>query len=1053
MTIKNRSNVEPTLFIGLGGSGGKILGRLKKTFEHEFRGTEEKDSSVQFLLLDTDDFQKLDETVSDSLDEQEDFLTISHFNPRHYIDEHRRDHRSDLHRWFDWDARPLLEDAFVRDGASRLRILGRLCFHRSYYHVEKILAEKISRAKSAKAYVEGGGRLRPTERPFRVVIITSTCGGTGSGIFLDLVHMLNRLIRSSGSTPDVLGFLFLPFWFIDANRQIDTDLVPYYQANAWAFFEELNHVLLQPARLAEIALDPGRPNGVAIEAGRADYEPLKTVYLLDSEIPNVGRFHDGADWNAYVAQSIFQVFLAPEEGSLESVFSNIKTKLGEVDRRYGLKKRFAALGYADIRHPGAELHGFLSYRAAVQYLRSNLLGRSDAEGVEEASAEIERGIETIVRQRIEPIINAPPPQLDAGAYTMAQGPTKRVARMTALGKVGDHVKEQVAAFNTRLPTQLDLGASEQQAAALIRARIEKLGLGLRGELAVLERVFARLGAEVSNELGGEGAPQFAPPPQLNGVRAIQAELAKKKSMFGGGPSDQPSAYAASLQQINDALEEDGNAYKALRAQQVRAQLLQRIVGVSQADEWQNPLADTSAGAGFHRSVLGSARFRLQRAIADLQGVTEDARQRMLEDFSSQQSLTTRYFPPIQDAEETWSHFRPRYHQILAEQQFDLQRHVRELSQRILVEEHSGRSEQIRATLVHLASFFAGAFHASADVLSSLEEAIEHERIGVQNGDGGAAKRIDRLENLLQNLYPLSFPCCRIDASRLSRGDTTPTVFIAAGNRSESKTQELLRLPAQPGVIDNDGSQFALLQAVYAFPSLAVAGMETLRQAYEARDRQRSFPHIQREWNQKDLKVSRQGELTDPEILQFARARAVSELFEAASPNRGNGRGKLEDVEATEAKVHLPGIRIYDDAPAGAETAWLLRYERNPGDGQWHLRGRAAEPVPGHHRVWKIAPMSDDLQALDLDQNIRHYISSAVRESHERLLSGDVYELERGDSRDAYAAAYEGYAGKLLEIAATHRERGRRDEERLYARVARVLQQYVHELRSADVPVP
>jgi hypothetical protein len=234
----------------------------------------------------------------------------------------------------------------------------------------------------------------------------------------------------------------------------------------------------------------------------------------------------------------------------------------------------------------------------------------------------------------------------------------------------------------------------------------------------------------------------------------------------------------------------------------------------------------------------------------------------------------------------------------------------------------------------------------------------------------------------------------------------------------------------------------------------VAGMESLRSAYETRDRQRSFPHIQREWNQKDLRVSRQGDLTDAEILQFARARAVSELFESAAGSEpsGNGDGPAK-TRAADSTIQLPGIRISHDGPAGADTPWLLRYERNPGDGQWHLRGRAAEPVAGHHRVWKLTAGADDLQALDLDQNIRNYIASAVRESHERLLSGDVYEVERGDSRDVYVVAYEDYSRKLLEIAATHDQHGRREQAGIYRRVAHALQQYVHDLHAVDVPVP
>lgn len=1048
MATKDRSSIEPTLFIGLGGAGGKILGRLRSIFDHEFRANGGGESPVQFLLLDTDDFQKLDDSVRSSLNEQEEFLSISHFNPRHYIDEHRRDHRSDLHRWFDWDARPLLEDAFIRDGASRLRILGRLCFHRSYYEVEKVLADKIARAKSARAYVAGGGRLRTTERPFRVVIVGSTCGGTGSGIFLDLVYLVNRLIRSAGATPDVLSFLFLPYWFIDANRQIDTDLVPYYQANAWAFFEELNYVLLNPSRLAEIALDPGRPNGVPADPVRADYEPLKTVYLMDSEIPNVGRFHDANDWNAYVAQSIFQVFLAPEEGNLESVYSNIKTKLGETDRRYGLKKRFAAIGYADLRHPGGELHHFLAGRAATEYIDETLMRAPESQKVEHAARELREAFEGII-ERAAALSDATEPQLSLDVYSSARGQS-RVPNLTQLGKLGTHVDQAVSAFNGRLPTAADVDQAVGQARALLKNRLGKLSLGIVGERLVLERIFGAM-TPVSADIPAVPPVFDLGPNALAGTKQIETEINRSKNFLGrGGPSNQTSTYLQHLNALNKDLQDRAADYKQQRDEAIRAELLLRTVGVLQNGEWHDPLSDSASDGSLALSLLGDARQRLQRAHADLKGVSGAYVSSLLETFARHESLTTRYFPAVHQPEATWARFRPQYVHVVADRAYDLEQAVRSLAPDLLDGAGRDRQDQIVHTIQELGRFFGGTFQHSTDVLTALEKECERLASLASRGDDRAKRDQELMANLLQNLYPLSTPCCRIDESRLSRGDTTPRVFVAAANRQESDVQTMLRLPAVPGVIDNDGEQFALLQAVYAFPTLAVAGMEALRQAYESRDRARSFPHIQREWNQNSLRVSREGELTDQELLQFGRARAVSDLMDrlsSADPAEPPTDG------APKRRVFLPGLRFVGPGSESDAPMWLLRYEVDPRDGRPHLRARAVQPVEGHRRVWTFQEVVEDLQVLDLDQNVRRYIASPVRETHERLLATDIHELERGEHHTEFASAYREYGAHLETIAKRYATDGRADEQQLHDRLAQVMLAYADGLRGSDDPTP
>jgi hypothetical protein len=1032
MTITNRAHIDPTLFIGLGGAGGQVLGRLRRLFATELQADGGRESPVQFLLLDADDFRKLDPTVRESLDEQQEFRSISHFNPRQYLKEQREDHRSDLHRWFDWEVRSLLEDAFIHDGASRLRLLGRLCLHRHYYEVERLVAAKITAAESVRAHVERGTEIRASERPFRVLIISSTLGGTGSAIFLDVVYMVNRLIRQRGATPEVVGFLFLPDWYVERGRQVDPDLVGYYQANAWAFFEELNHVLPHPQRLAEIALDPGRPNGSEPSVIlSADYEPIKTLFVIDSTIPNAGRFQVDADWYNYVAQGMFQIFLAPEEGALETVYSNIKTKLGETDSRFSLKKRFAAFGYADLRHPGDHLRHFLGWRAATEYARSALLGSATEAEVQRAADDVVAQISARLDHELRALDALQYAPLDPSEFIRLHG-QQRIPDEAELGRIQQHIEARIAEVNARLPSRAGLDEALSDVRQYVEHRLAQLAEGLHGERRVLETVRTRL-LPGASPAGGEGITDAL---QVNaasvpGVAEILGELARPARFGWGGPDRDPARYMPQIGRINDALARTVAEFCAAQKDARRSYLLQRIAGTG--SEWLD--AHAAGQGGPQRSVLGAGRERLARAAETLARHTSAVAGTLeLSEHVERASLTTRYYPEIADAEAAWRHYRPTYDRILTERSTALAAVVGDLYPLLFASDESVPE----AALAHLATFFASSFDERFSVIDALMEVVAPLREAAAQGDAVAQARLATYESLLRNVYTLSTPCCRIDYSKLSRGDTCPTIMVGASNRRGDEVQNLLHLPATVGLIDNDGSRFALLQAVYAFPSYAVAGMAALQESYLRRDRKRSFPHLCREWNEAGLDVSRQGTLTDGELLQFVRMRALNDFFAAADGSSGE----------------TSGIHLLQDTGNGATPPRLLHYASDTGGSLKHLHAHAVVRLKDSSRfAWQSASSGDDLGPLNVEQNIRRYVASPAYEAHASLLGSDIHQLEHGSYREAYAAAYAAYRSHLEGLVSRARELYRDGEAELFSRMAELLRRYVEDLDEDDLLVP
>jgi hypothetical protein len=284
----------------------------------------------------------------------------------------------------------------------------------------------------------------------------------------------------------------------------------------------------------------------------------------------------------------------------------------------------------------------------------------------------------------------------------------------------------------------------------------------------------------------------------------------------------------------------------------------------------------------------------------------------------------------------------------------------------------------------------------------------------------------------------------------------PTVYIAAAKRKEEEIRKLLRLPSTPGVIDNDGSHLSLLQAVYAFSSQAVAGMDALRHAYESRDRSRSFPHLLREWNRTGLRVSRQSELDEAELLQFARARALSIHFGEGGDAGSNGAGtRLPDHNGAGShgrRIWIPGLHVFQGPHGTDEAFWLLRYERNPRDGRFYLQARDVERIDGRHRTWRLSDEVEQLQPLNLDPNVRTYMASPLRWSHRALLE-ELEEIERGHEGDAFREAYREYTVHVRDLAAKHAAAGNGEAELLHRRMAQALEDYLAQLESRDVLVP
>ena len=132
--------IEPTLFIGLGGTGGEVVARVKRKFELYFATASPEEQAraglLQYLVTDTATYGLLSQTARSVLDRDRDFVYLGGFNGAEYVHQ-QVGVNPDLREW--WDPRYYVPNKLIDNGASAVRMLGRVCLFRSAAEAQGII--------------------------------------------------------------------------------------------------------------------------------------------------------------------------------------------------------------------------------------------------------------------------------------------------------------------------------------------------------------------------------------------------------------------------------------------------------------------------------------------------------------------------------------------------------------------------------------------------------------------------------------------------------------------------------------------------------------------------------------------------------------------------------------------------------------------------------------------------------------------------------------------------------------------------------------------------
>ena len=278
--------LRPTVIIGLGGLGQRILRRVRKTLIDQF-GNPDACPLVRSVYVDTDPAD-LDAATAplpaDGLPglAADDIFAARLFRPGHYL-KPRLSGRSLTEGWFDTQLLYRIGRVPVTGGT---RSFGRLAYCDSFRGLTSRIGTELATALdplAAELTRRRTGRTLASNRP-RVYVCGGLAGGTAGGMFLDLAYTLRAHLKFLGyNDPDVIGVFLLP---PDGPAgAID----PTAQANVYAALTELNHYA-RPESIFTSNYDDR--HGVVRDGGK----PFRHVYLLpgpDEAIPGMVKSGSG----------------------------------------------------------------------------------------------------------------------------------------------------------------------------------------------------------------------------------------------------------------------------------------------------------------------------------------------------------------------------------------------------------------------------------------------------------------------------------------------------------------------------------------------------------------------------------------------------------------------------------------------------------------------------------------------------------------------------------------------------------------------------------------
>jgi len=354
--MQQRVGMRPSLLIGLGGTGQKVLVQLKARF---IRNYGEVPPAVEFLCFDTD--QAVEQTQVEGqivrLTGETELVNIGGVQTANIVTS--LDRYPAIASWITED-KERIPKAAITMGARQVRPLGRLSL---YWYVEKIYNKIFSSVQRLTDIKQGFEK-----RGINVFVVSSVCGGTGSGILLDIAYLARNAIEKAGINPDFCylnGFLALPSVFPNVDK---TGI----ESNAYACLRELDYFME-----AEWEVDYGNPRVPQFSV--SNRRPFNIVYLVDARNEQGQGLAGMEEIAPMLAEAIYLQLSSQVGDANNSSFDNILILSDTVhnhDENREAPTAYSSLGTASLVFPVTKIIEICANRLGRDLISQQILKKN-----------------------------------------------------------------------------------------------------------------------------------------------------------------------------------------------------------------------------------------------------------------------------------------------------------------------------------------------------------------------------------------------------------------------------------------------------------------------------------------------------------------------------------------------------------------------------------------------------------------------------------------------------------------------------------------------------
>lgn len=336
----------PTLFVGVGGTGCKIVKKVADACHPEER------ENISFVFLDTN-VNDLKEVMTGKGHE----YGIQTSNTQTVGDYLRYD--ADARKnWFPKSA--VIYDKTVSEGAGQVRSISRLALNACI---------KVGRMQELYNAIDDLFRKdgKALKQALRVVFASTASGGTGSGVLLPLSMVVRDYVANKYPNTAIVcrALIMLPETLdsvIKSNIERESQ-----RRNAYATIKEINAFMMKGSGFLDVDEDLKRYSGIHIDISEQGTNERKSLALLPFDFCFLMDGQNSEDStlvnkNQYVEQAALALYeqnVGPMMADAFSIEDNIIKELSNPGN-YG-RNRFGGIGAGKIRYPYEDIVRYVAF--------------------------------------------------------------------------------------------------------------------------------------------------------------------------------------------------------------------------------------------------------------------------------------------------------------------------------------------------------------------------------------------------------------------------------------------------------------------------------------------------------------------------------------------------------------------------------------------------------------------------------------------------------------------------------------------------------------------